>query len=127
MEPEWGFPKGRRNYNENDLICAIREVHEETGLEPSMYHLHQQVIPFKEEISAINQVSYCQKYYLARLNPGCQVLMYNPTNQQQIREVRKVGWFTIKQIATMNITKNKVMLLHRIHNLVKRIKSQNNI
>ena len=27
-EPEWGFPKGRRNYLENDLTCAIREFKE---------------------------------------------------------------------------------------------------
>ena len=30
-EPEWGFPKGRRNYQEKDMICAIREFEEETG------------------------------------------------------------------------------------------------
>ena len=29
-EPEWGFPKGRRNYQEKDLQCAIREFEEET-------------------------------------------------------------------------------------------------
>ena len=30
-EPEWGFPKGRRNFNEADLNCALREFTEETG------------------------------------------------------------------------------------------------
>ena len=30
-EPEWGFPKGRRNYQEKDYDCAIREFIEETG------------------------------------------------------------------------------------------------
>ena len=29
--PEWGFPKGRRNYQEKDLNCGIREFDEETG------------------------------------------------------------------------------------------------
>ena len=29
--PEWGFPKGRRNYKEKDLIVRIREFEEETG------------------------------------------------------------------------------------------------
>ena len=30
-EPEWGFPKGRRNARENDFDCSIREFEEETG------------------------------------------------------------------------------------------------
>ena len=29
--PEWGFSKGRRNYQEKDLMCAVREFEEETG------------------------------------------------------------------------------------------------
>ena len=28
--PEWGFPKGRRNFKEKDIECAIRECCEET-------------------------------------------------------------------------------------------------
>jgi hypothetical protein len=31
-ETEWEFPKGRRNNKEKDLVCAIREFEEETGL-----------------------------------------------------------------------------------------------
>ena len=29
--PEWGFPKGRRNYQEDDKKCALREFEEETN------------------------------------------------------------------------------------------------
>ena len=31
-ETEWEFPKGRRNQNEKDIICALREFEEETGI-----------------------------------------------------------------------------------------------
>ena len=31
IEAEWGFPKGRRNYQETDFECALREFSEETG------------------------------------------------------------------------------------------------
>jgi hypothetical protein len=30
-EQEWGFPKGRRDNQENDFICGLREFTEETG------------------------------------------------------------------------------------------------
>ncbi len=41
LEPDWGFPKGRpdHNNNENDLACAIRETFEETGIHPNIYKL----------------------------------------------------------------------------------------
>jgi 8-oxo-(d)GTP phosphatase len=29
---DWSFPKGKRDENESDLACALREVEEETGL-----------------------------------------------------------------------------------------------
>ena len=35
--PEWGFPKGRRNYQEKDLNCGIREFDEETGYKKKIY------------------------------------------------------------------------------------------
>jgi hypothetical protein len=38
-EPEWGFPKGRRNYQERDYDCAVREFCEETG-----YHSENQSV-----------------------------------------------------------------------------------
>ena len=32
IEQEWEFPKGRRNFRENDIDCALREFEEETGI-----------------------------------------------------------------------------------------------
>jgi 8-oxo-dGTP pyrophosphatase MutT (NUDIX family) len=31
-ETEWEFPKGRKNYQERDIDCALREFEEETGI-----------------------------------------------------------------------------------------------
>jgi 8-oxo-dGTP pyrophosphatase MutT (NUDIX family) len=30
--PEWEFPKGRKNKDESDIECALREFEEETGI-----------------------------------------------------------------------------------------------
>ena len=35
-EPEWGFPKGKRNYKEKNLDVAFREFTEETGIDNSL-------------------------------------------------------------------------------------------
>jgi ADP-ribose pyrophosphatase YjhB (NUDIX family) len=43
-EPEWGFPKGRRNYQEKDYECAVREFCEETGYKQSVLKNIQNII-----------------------------------------------------------------------------------
>jgi hypothetical protein len=53
-EPEWGFPKGRRNYQERDCDCAVREFCEETGYRHSQLILLKNVAPF-EEIKLLNK------------------------------------------------------------------------
>lgn len=53
LESEWGFPKGRRNINESDIDCAIRELNEETSMKMNFLkcttgtHLRK---PFQEVI-----------------------------------------------------------------------------
>ena len=39
IEPEWGFPKGRRNNKEKDINCAIREFYEETNFDNQDYQI----------------------------------------------------------------------------------------
>jgi ADP-ribose pyrophosphatase YjhB (NUDIX family) len=63
-EPEWGFPKGRRNYLEKDYQCALREMTEETG-----YTIHDMIniknlLPFEEVFIGSNYKTYKHKYYL---------------------------------------------------------------
>lgn len=63
-EAEWGFPKGRRNYQEKDYDCAVREFCEETGYEPSDLIPLVNVFPFEEIFTGSNYKSYKHKYYL---------------------------------------------------------------
>jgi ADP-ribose pyrophosphatase YjhB (NUDIX family) len=64
-EPEWGFPKGRRNYLENDLTCAIREFKEETGINEIGFKIIKNILPYDEIFMGSNYKSYKHKYYLA--------------------------------------------------------------
>ena len=63
-EPEWGFPKGRRNYQENDYNCALREFQEETGIDKSHLTVIQNIAPYEETFTGSNYKSYKHKYFL---------------------------------------------------------------
>ena len=44
VEPEWGFPKGRRNPGERDIACGTREFIEETGYSNEDYKYYRKYI-----------------------------------------------------------------------------------
>ena len=67
-EPEWGFPKGRRNYNETDLDCAIREFNEESGFQLSKMNVVNNILPFEENFCGSNYKMYKHKYYLTYMD-----------------------------------------------------------
>ena len=62
-EPEWGFPKGRRNYNESDIDCALREFYEETGFKnKNISFIVSTLAPFEEIFMGSNYKSYTHRY-----------------------------------------------------------------
>tara|TARA_A100001015_G_scaffold315021_1_gene425854 strand:+ start:1527 stop:2327 length:801 start_codon:yes stop_codon:yes gene_type:complete len=68
IEPEWGFPKGRRNHLETDLECALREWEEETGYSKKNIRIIQNIIPYDEIFTGSNYKSYKHRYYIALFN-----------------------------------------------------------
>ena len=89
-EPEWGFQKGRRNYNENDLTSALREFGEETGIPKNRISVIKNLIPFEEIFTGSNFKSYKHKYFIAYSN-------YKDLNHYQKREVSKIKWMTLDE------------------------------
>lgn len=67
-EAEWGFPKGRRNYQEKDYTCAVREFCEETGYSSYMLCPFRNLMPFEEIFTGSNYKSYKHKYYVVYMN-----------------------------------------------------------
>ena len=65
---EWGFPKGRRELYESDIICAIREFEEETNIKENMYNILESCSKIKENLIGTNGINYLHNYYLAILN-----------------------------------------------------------
>jgi len=116
-EPEWGFPKGRRNYQETDYDCAIREFHEETGIHPSLLKQVVNLYPFEETFTGSNYKSYKHKYFLTYLPP--------PTNGNmegyEKSEVSKMEWKTyedcMRDIRPYNLEKKR--LITTIHTIIQ--------
>jgi 8-oxo-dGTP pyrophosphatase MutT (NUDIX family) len=123
-EPEWGFPKGRRNINESDFSCAIREFREETGVNPKCIHCSC-IKPYEEVFSGSNSVRYKHIYYIAR-HKYMEDINCNPKNKLQSREVQSVKWFGYKEaqshIRSINIERKE--LLKRVNNMLH--KNMNN-
>ena len=93
QEPEWGFPKGRRNINESDAACAMREFREETGVDPAYVTILSHTKPFDEVFSGSNNIRYKHVYYIAQcLCPPQETARFDPTDKVQAREIRQVRW-----------------------------------
>ena len=92
-EPEWGFPKGRRNALESDYNCAVREFTEETGYPASHLVNIRNIIPMEEVFTGSNYYSYRHKYYIMCI-PYKESLLDGIFQQS---EVSKMEWKTISQ------------------------------
>lgn len=63
-EPEWGFPKGRRNPNESEWTSACREFHEETRLSDHDLRLIPELPHMVENYWGSNGTPYQSKYFI---------------------------------------------------------------
>ncbi len=135
-EPEWGFPKGRRDYHESDVECAVREFCEETGytvnqlkigtsrakstdIATSSLHLMYNVAPFEETFSGSNYKSYKHKYFIAFIPESSTVL---PSHQQS--EVSCMEWKTVDECLSCFRSYNleKIRVIKNVDKMLQTIK-----
>ena len=109
-EPEWGFPKGRRNPQEKDYDCAVREFSEETGYSPTVLHNIRNIIPFEEIFIGSNYKSYRHKYYLMNISYADSISSGKP---YQKSEVSGMEWKTftksMESIRSYNLEKKRIL------------------
>ena len=117
--PEWGFPKGRRNYQEKDLNCGIREFDEETGYKKKNLLIINNLNTFEEIFIGSNYKSYKHKYFLAYMYENIA-----PDNIFQTHEISKIEWVNIDKcesyIRDYNI--EKIEIINSIKKLLKTYK-----
>jgi 8-oxo-dGTP pyrophosphatase MutT (NUDIX family) len=112
-ETEWEFPKGRRNFLEKDLDCAIREFEEETGFLKKDLTIIENVVPFEEIFIGSNHKSYKHKYFLAYMDTNKNVEPETLCNYQQ-SEVSKIEWKSLEEclesIRPYNLEKKQLII-----------------
>jgi 8-oxo-dGTP pyrophosphatase MutT (NUDIX family) len=107
-ETEWEFPKGRRNTNEKDLDCAMREFEEETGIPKGDICIIENILPFEETFIGTNHKSNKHKYFLGVLEKTV-----GSFENYQTSEVSKLEWKSfencIESIRPYNLEKRKLI------------------
>tara|TARA_Y100000389_G_scaffold179456_1_gene193529 strand:- start:8403 stop:9194 length:792 start_codon:yes stop_codon:yes gene_type:complete len=89
--PEWGFPKGRPNNNEDPFDCAIRELYEETRIKRGTYNIIPNILPFEEKYVGTNGHSYRNVFFVGNAFQDC-VAFIDKTNSSQVREIGYIKW-----------------------------------
>lgn len=107
-DPEWEFPKGRKNIGENDIECAFREFVEETGYTYNDLVLLRNLVPFEEIFIGSNYESYKNKYFVCSFvsnnmesNTGIVLspdeTVKKPINTFDKYEISEVKWFSYSE------------------------------
>lgn len=110
-EPEWGFPKGRRNINEPDMKTAFREFSEETGIGTGSLMLLSHK-PFDETFVGSNGVRYRHVYFVARVDDECETRLC-------ANELRASRWARFDEaVSKFTSTVERVEMFRRTHKFV---------
>ena len=113
LEPEWGFPKGRRNSREKNIECAKREFEEETTISMDNINIIN-MTPLEETYIASNSLKYKHIYYISQIKNKNIELKIDSNNKNQKIEIGDIRWFTFKDslkiIREYNIEKKNILL-----------------
>ena len=125
--PEWEFPKGRRNYNETNKECGIRELIEETNIKYTDFSLIDNIAPYYEEIISENNKHYKNILFIGVCNNSNNISI-KKDNLDQINEISNVLMLNkeeaLLKVRDYNITKKNI--IHKIFNLFNNDKIQFN-
>lgn len=96
IEPEWGFPKGRRMRGETDLACAVREFGEETNVPRESYVVLKNIV-LEETFVGLNHVQYKHLYFVALLKEPGMINLTQRFTPMQRREISGIAWKTMDE------------------------------
>ena len=120
LTPEWGFPKGKKNWHEENLDCAMREMREETNIHEKGYRILHEFAPIEERFIGTDRRQYRHVYYIAEAQTQIPVCI-DEKNIMQVREVGNIQWMSLTDCVKMirPYNKEKVQMLQSVHKLIR--------
>jgi ADP-ribose pyrophosphatase YjhB (NUDIX family) len=91
IEPEWGFPKGRRMRGETDLDCALREFGEETNIPREAFVVLRNIV-LEETFMGLNGIRYRHVYFVGLLKHPEMLNLTQRFTPMQKREISGIAW-----------------------------------
>jgi 8-oxo-dGTP pyrophosphatase MutT (NUDIX family) len=119
--PEWGFPKGKKNMDEDFISCAMREVFEETTIESNEYEICEELSPLEETFRGTDNKIYRHLYLVAKLKDSNRRVELDNNNILQKREVGGLRWFSLAE-AVLHIrpyNREKIELIKYVDSKLK--------
>lgn len=114
-DTEWEFSKGRKNIDEINIDCAIRELKEETNIDIKKYDLIKNILPIIEEYVSTNNVIYRICYYIGIYND---ILSNTNINNDEVNEVKWIDINkTYKYIRDYN--KSKIDVINKVKSIIE--------
>jgi 8-oxo-dGTP pyrophosphatase MutT (NUDIX family) len=121
-ETQWGFPKGKKNTDETDVQCALREFNEETRIDCSELDI-QDIRPFVEIYKGGNKKLYRTHYFVAECKkkmipeytgtPSC---IRKKTISDEASDLK---WMTVDEIMGCKyIEHRRKKILSSVHNII---------
>ncbi len=107
---EWEIPKGRKNSNETNLKCAIREFKEETSLNLDDYHIITCLDPIHDLFIGTNNKEYKHIFYTSVANENISNI---DIKNNEINEVRWCKWSELNDLIRP-YNNNKINILTSI-------------
>jgi len=98
-EPGWGFPKGKKNFNESEIQCSFREFKEETRI--SLDYLNLLNIPPSTEVfKGSNGKMYSTVYYISQVDhkiPIRKIVVDGIRTETVSDEISNLRWCTLEE------------------------------
>ena len=122
---EWEIPKGKKNSNETNIQCAMRELKEETTITINNYHILSCLDPIHDIFLGTNNHEYKHIFYTALFKNTDNIDVNIDYKNNEIEEIRWCKWSELHEyIRPYN--NNKINILTNIFLFILNI-CENNI